>query len=108
MRLAFRAALAIQRESPLGGCAAGMANLGGGGHPGCAGVATRSNSISTQSRGDAEEDAERMRDIECALFPGFERGGSGDTLCLRGICVVIDDSSGSLLPTSAFVARTAR
>jgi hypothetical protein len=59
MRLAFRAALAIQRESPLGGCAAGMANLGGGGHPGCAGVATRSNSISTPAtgklrRGDAE------------------------------------------------------
>jgi hypothetical protein len=41
MRLAFRAALAIQRESPLGGCAAGMANLGGGGHPGCAGVNKR-------------------------------------------------------------------
>ena len=41
LRLAFRAALAIQRESPLGGCAAGMANLGGGGHPGCAGVGKR-------------------------------------------------------------------
>ena len=31
--------------------------------------------------GDAEKDAERMRDIESTLFPGFERGGSGDTRC---------------------------
>src|SRR5882724_10573017 len=29
----FREAVAIQRESPLGGCAAGLANLGGGSHP---------------------------------------------------------------------------
>src|SRR5690349_6955855 len=27
---------AIQKESPLGGCAIGMANLGGGGQTGCA------------------------------------------------------------------------
>jgi hypothetical protein len=45
-----------------------------------------------ERRGDAEKDAERMRDIEGALFPGFERGGSGDTLCQPGICVMIHDS----------------
>src|ERR1051326_7114968 len=32
----FARAPAIQLESPLGGCAIGMANLGGGGQTGCA------------------------------------------------------------------------
>src|SRR5215831_3311166 len=33
IRAGIRAHVALQKESPLGGCAARVANLGGGGHP---------------------------------------------------------------------------